>query len=201
MTRQPRSENAMGRREVEFSCPEEGARGPEAMEDEQVGVRMRMLLRFSGLAAALIGCGSPVSDQVDRSEERWRVLRDANHASYQYTRSASTFIGYRSQTTVTLKKGALFSRSYVAYAWGDANPFEQWTEQGAAIGSHSAGAPSVPFDALYQQCRGFVARDPSRYKVHFTLDANGVVATCGAVLNGCQDDCFDGFVVDSLTLG
>ena len=180
---------------------------------------MRDSLLFIALAAALIaGCGSPDATPPDATPPDassparedllaesllvWQDLKAADDGTYQYTRSSSSFTGYRSTTTFVVEDDVVVRRSFEGYDENDVL-VDSFDEQGAEVGSdQEVGAKPVHnIDELYEICRDEVlTQDLETNYLYLTFRDDGVLELCTYVPRDCADDCGEGVEVDSLDM-
>jgi major membrane immunogen (membrane-anchored lipoprotein) len=174
---------------------------------------------LSILAAALIaGCGSdsPGESSPDASPPdasgpdhgallaesllAWQDMKAADDGTYQYTRTSSSFTGYRDTTTVVVENDVVVRRTYEVYDENGAL-FDSFDEQGAEVGSNESGAPARTIDELYEICRDDVlTQDPAQNHIILTFHDDGILETCVYVPRDCADDCDEGVGIDTLDL-
>ncbi len=178
------------------------------------------LLSFSlpiSLAAALIaGCGSPDATPPDATPPDatpparedllaesllvWQDLKAADDGTYQYTRSDSSFSGYRSTTTFVVEANVVVRRTFEGY---DENGVlvDSFDEQGAEVGSNEGAKPVHNIDELYEICRDEVlTQDPDSNYFYLTFRDDGVLELCSHVPIDCADDCSEGVEISSLDM-
>ncbi len=161
-------------------------------------------------AFALAASHSEVKRCSPTNAERLEMLADsrvsfdaakAKHDnSYTYTRDFQSFSGFGFQTTIVVDKGVVVERTYKAQhiSGGDST---QWTEIGAAIGSHDEGHPAVTVDALYDECATVVlTKNDELNWINFSTDDNNFLQACTFTPKQCQDDCTRGPVISTLEL-
>ena len=136
-------------------------------------------------------------DQYDRSYRAWQHFKDSSGNSYRYIITTSSWSGYGTETSITVKKGKIAQRSFVAkgYANNGTGAFtilEQWDEDETQLSTHQDGAAPHTLDDLYKEAKQnwLVKRDKST--TYFEAANNGMISAAGYVPTGCQDDCFMG---------
>ncbi|QEC53815.1 hypothetical protein EDD80_11653 [Anseongella ginsenosidimutans] len=72
-----------------------------------------------------------------------------------------------------------------------------WVEEGDEVGTRgpAAAAPPRTLDEIYEAARKvwLIKRDDA--KTYFEANNDGLLSSCGFVMNGCQDDCFNGITI------
>ena len=165
--------------------------------------RLKLLtLVFTGLL--LSGCGQFAKQgELDKSLATWQALKAQNGDHYRYETSFGSFSGFGNTTTLTVQGETVVSRAYEAYRvdgnTGEKNVTESWTEVGAEVGSHEAGAAPRTVDDLYRVCRSEVlAQSPLENDFYLEFRDDGVLRTCDYVPKGCVDDCSRGVNITAL---
>ncbi|RKD86470.1 hypothetical protein [Mangrovibacterium diazotrophicum] len=140
----------------------------------------------------------------DESFSRWENLKLKNGTSYVYSVTSESWTGYRSVTTLTVTDGTVSQRSYQAFSMN--NPeneevvYEEWTETGDSLGSHTAGVPLFTIDDLYETCvKDYLVVDESNNSLYFDTDASGVISLCGYTPDNCADDCYVGINIQAFS--
>lgn len=181
---------------------------------------MRNSFLFVGLTAALLAaCDSgspntppdanppdarpPAKEEIlAESLSAWTQLKAADDGTYQYTRSDSSFSGYRNTTTFLVENDVVVRRSFEEF---DANDtlVDSFDEEGAQVGSTegTSAAPVHTIDELYEICRDEVlTQDPESNTISLELRDDGVLSYCFYVPNDCADDCAEGVDIDDLDM-
>ncbi|GAA4291387.1 hypothetical protein [Aestuariibaculum suncheonense] len=135
------------------------------------------------------------------SLDSWNNLKDSNDNSYVYTVSSRSVFGSGTNTTITVLDGKVTERIYEAFtlyneASGNYLGFdnriilEAYTESGAALGSHTSGAPALTIDELYNTCLSdYLSVNPDDNHITFNYDSNNIIENCYYIPDGCMDDC------------
>ena len=140
---------------------------------------------------------------LETSLETWKNLKAQNGDHYRYKTSFGSFSGFGDTTTLTVQGETVVSRAYEAYRvngnTGEKNVTESWTEEGAEVGSHKAGAEPRTVDELYGVCRSDVlTQNPSANDFYLEFRDDGVLKTCDYVPKDCVDDCSRGVNITGL---
>lgn len=173
-------------------------------------------LSISLAAALLASCGSPDATTPDASPPDaspppredllaesllvWQDLKAADDGTYQYTRSDSSFSGYRSTTTFVVEDDVVVRRTFEGY---DENGVlvDSFDEQGAEVGTSEGAEPARTIDELYEICRDEVlTQDPDSNYFYLTFRDDGVLELCAYVPDDCADDCDEGVEISSLDM-
>lgn len=151
----------------------------------------------------LVGCAQLAKQgELDRSLAAWNALKAENGESYRYETSFASWAGFGDTTTLSVQSGKVTARAYEAYRLegdGQTTITESWTEEGAAVGSHEAGAAPRTVDELYGVCRAEVlTKNPLANDFYLFFRDDGVLESCTYVPKGCVDDCSSGVNITGL---
>ncbi|MEX6686144.1 hypothetical protein QTN47_01490 [Danxiaibacter flavus] len=147
------------------------------------------------------------ASEFEKSKQAWNSYKASIGNSYSYIiYSGSVFGGY-AETKITVRNGAVKGRSYLAgsyvYNQGQAPLLQimrSWTEDSAALNTHQEGDAAVLLDEIYAQAPTvWLNVEKKKNDVYFTSDSIGLITSCGYVPKGCQDDCFIGVHIKSIT--
>ena len=73
----------------------------------------------------------------------------------------------------------------------------EWTENEAEIGTHkNQGAEALTLDEIYNKAENEWLIKRKNGKAYFESENNGLISSCGYVVNGCMDDCFVGIRIE-----
>ena len=137
-----------------------------------------------------------------KSLETWQQLKTQNGEHYRYKTSFASFFGFGSTTTLTVQAEKVIARTYESYSTNDEGgreAGESWTEEGAALGSHEAGAALRTVDELYGVCRSDVlTQNPLENDLYLVFRDDEVLKTCEYFPKNCADDCFMGVSIAGL---
>lgn len=140
--------------------------------------------------------------EAQASREQFDDLNDQHQGNYSYRTTMVSFTGFRCMTEVTVRQGAVVKRSQqTSGAGADGGVDSQWTEEGEAVGSHTGAChPAATLDALYDECLArALCTDPTQNLIYFSTDEHEVLRSCGAFPLNCEDDCYVGAELDSVT--
>jgi hypothetical protein len=157
----------------------------------------RLLPATLALLLPLAACDrDPHQDELDASRDRWEALRDASRGTYAYSVPFQSWTGARTRTRFRVENDRVVERSFT-YHGQDGEVIENWTETGAALGSHPHGAPVRLIDDLYDVCADEVLTvDPGENDITLTFDDRGILDTCTYFPDDCADDCATGVTLD-----
>jgi hypothetical protein len=135
------------------------------------------------------------------SYRSWLDFKDSSGNSYRYKVVSGSWTGYGTETIITVKKGKVVERSFVAKAYANngtntINILEQWTEDESQLSSHEKGAALRTMDEIYQLAKTDWLQKRDDATTYFEAKNHGLISSCGYVPNGCADDCFQGISID-----
>src|SRR5690606_11309244 len=76
----------------------------------------------------------------------------------------------------------------------------EWTEEDHEVGTHENTSAATPrtLDEIYDQAQNDWLQKRPDTKVSFEANNNGLISSCGYIMDGCQDDCFIGINIASI---
>lgn len=168
--------------------------------------------RFYLIALLLISCliTSCESDDVvsqnefQNSKNALLDFKKETNNAYKYTVTFASWTGTAWETTIIVTNGVVSQRhfKYTNTTGLSSNipPEElEWTENGSEIGSHKNYAAAIlTLDEIYTKAEQDWLLKRDNAKTYFEAKNNGLLSTCGYVVNGCQDDCFVGIHIKSI---
>lgn len=141
-------------------------------------------------------------NDYDRSHDSWMSFRKSSNNSYSYKVSSGSWTGTSNETVITVKDGKVTNRTYVykipTKTPGEGIIKEEWQEDQATLNTHSAGAPTLTLDDVYQKAKTEWLLKRKDAETYFEANNNGMISTCGYAMNDCQDDCFNGIKIASI---
>lgn len=147
-------------------------------------------------------------DQLQTSERVFENFKASSKNSYRYVSTQITTIGINptyNETTITVTNGKITGREYAVYPITAINSTTRvaqfsFAESGSTVGTHAEGAPLLTLDDIYTKAQTeWLSVDTSKYNITFKTDNNGMISVCGYSPIGCQDDCFRGINIKSIT--
>lgn len=136
----------------------------------------------------------------NKSSDAWINFKASSGNSYRYGISSSSWTGYSTATTVTIKNGKVVQRSFVAKAINRTTNqtvvVQEWSEAENQLGSHEGVAPLWTLDDIYKEAKDNWLRKRSNTDTYFEAKNNGMISSCGFVDKNCQDDCFQGIHIN-----
>jgi hypothetical protein len=146
--------------------------------------------------------GIAKKDEFQTSYEKLQDFKKSSANSYTYIATTGSIFGYSSTTTITVTNGVVVSRDYKAYRLNDNHQsvlYLNWTEDKSNISTHTQGQEAFRLDQIYAKAKNeWLKVDSKANDIYFETDANGLIASCGYVPKGCQDDCFNGITISSI---
>ncbi|MEO6149171.1 MAG: hypothetical protein ABIN95_10505 [Mucilaginibacter sp.] len=145
-------------------------------------------------------------NDYERSYDALQSFKKATGNSYYYVANTVSWSGYRSETKISVRNGAIVSRDFKNYQYepGDtvANVLlSAWHEGADSLGVHTdTGAALLTLDDVYTMAKNeWLKVDKSENDIYFEVENNGLISSCGYVPNGCMDDCFQGIHIKEIT--
>ncbi|MBB6270980.1 uncharacterized protein YxeA [Pedobacter cryoconitis] len=142
-------------------------------------------------------------NDYDKSHQSWMSFKQSSNNSYSYKTSTGSWTGTSTETLITVKDGKVTNRSYV-YKVPDKTPGgtgivkDEWSEDQSTLNTHTAGAPTLTLDEVYQKAKTEWLLKRKDTEVFFEANNNGMISSCGYRDNNCQDDCFNGINIVSI---
>lgn len=139
------------------------------------------------------------------SYKAWLNYKKNIKNSYSYISTYSSFTGYGVTIKIDVKNGAIISRDFTSYQYqqntSNKTIIKQWHEDSSSLNSHGDVAGELlTMDAIYLKAKDvWLKVDPKINDIYFETKNNGIISTCGYYPIGCQDDCFNGIHIDSIT--
>lgn len=135
----------------------------------------------------------------DKSYNEWLSFKKTSGNSYRYKVVGGTWIGYGWETIITVSDGKITQRYFKLTPPKESTvniPAEEleWTENGNEINTHthSGAAETITLDEVYDKARTEWLLKRGNAKTYFEAKNNGMISSCGYIIDGCQDDCFIG---------
>lgn len=149
----------------------------------------------------------PINGEIEKSKEVWETYKKSVNNSYSYINYTVSFAGYFGETKIIVENGKVTGRVFKSGVYifkSNTNPEpnvkESWVENSSNLNTHTNGAESLTLDEIYQKANNeWLRMDTQKNDLYFTIDVNGFIASCGYVPKGCQDDCFFGVHIKSIT--
>ncbi|ASV32690.1 hypothetical protein [Maribacter cobaltidurans] len=163
------------------------------------------------ISCIISSCSSEDDDfnyqnDFEESQKIWLDFKESSNNSYKYVVSeGSGFTTYGWETTVTVSNGIIIKRDfkYTAGAEGFV-PEDQleWTENQNEINSpeheHTSAFPALTLDTIYTKAKQEWLIKKENTDVFFESENDGMISTCGYVMNNCLDDCFVGVHIKNI---
>ncbi len=167
----------------------------------------RALLLLLSAITLLSACKKDDIAKKNEYEDSYKKFIDFKASvsnSYTYTVTSGSFFGVSSETIITVSKGEVVGRSYKFYRRANDNSntnilVTSWEENSDNIGGHNEGAEPLNLDQVYDKAKNiWLKADTKTNTVIFETNPNGLIANCGYVPIGCQDDCFTGITISAI---
>ncbi|MBB6498031.1 hypothetical protein [Pedobacter cryoconitis] len=138
-------------------------------------------------------------NDYDTSHKTWTNFKASSNNSYRYTSTSASWTGTSSETTITVKDGRVIQRSYTASKMNQPTKkvtvYEEWIENENNLKTHPKGSDPVTLEEVYQKAKTVWLLKRKDAKTYFETKNNGMISSCGYVVDGCQDDCFEGITI------
>lgn len=138
-----------------------------------------------------------------KSLKAWHTFKQQSGNSYQYIVGGGSWVGSGWETTITVTDGVVTQRDYEYHNPPDPDiefpEEEKWTETGDEIGTHERGFQPITLDEVYQIAKNDWLKKRSNTTTYFEAKNDGMISSAGYVPDGCQDDCFRGITILSIT--
>ncbi|MCL5128461.1 hypothetical protein [Algibacter sp. L4_22] len=159
------------------------------------------------LGNLMLSCESDDISHKNGFEVSHQVLEEfkiSNNNSYKYIVTKSSWVGWYSETTITVSNGVIIKRHFEYFITDDlsediTDEELEWTENEDEIGDHKyAGAEALTLDEVYDKAENEWLIDRDDSKVYFETENDGLISTCGYVHENCADDCFNGIYIKKI---
>lgn len=135
-------------------------------------------------------------NEYDKSYKAWKNFKSANNNTYRYKTFFVSWVGFTTETTITVRDGKVVERSFVNkrinYPSKDIEILESWTENSTQLNTHQTGAATLTLDEIYQKAKVEWLLVRKNAETYFENENTGMISSCGYVENNCMDDCFVG---------
>lgn len=155
-----------------------------------------------------VSCHKEAIDYANSFEKSQLALKDfkaANNNSYRYTVTAGTWVGASWETAISVKNGKVVERHFKYTNLDDKfigmipEAELEWTENNENLNTHEKGAATLTLDEVYALAKTEWLVKRSGVQTFFEAKNNGLISSCGYTEDGCQDDCFRGISISSIT--
>ncbi|MHA4894600.1 hypothetical protein ACXZ1K_07615 [Pedobacter sp. PWIIR3] len=157
------------------------------------------------LSAAFMSCkkdGIEHKSDLKTSAKTFERFKASSNNSYIYVLTTSSWTGYSSESTVTIKNGAVLSRAYVLKNIDDKTHLlvvvEQWLEDKDHPNPKNWPA-ALTLDQIYEKAKTEWLVKQKNTDYYLETKNDGMISTCGYVERNCADDCFVGVKISSIT--
>jgi hypothetical protein len=150
-----------------------------------------------------------VTTNFDTSLQTWQTFKTSTNNSYRYATKSVSVFGLSDSTAITVVNGKVTNRDYVRfrleYKTINTPPTKtitlQWNETAVDLGSHhNQGFNVYTMDEVYTTTKNvWLAVDKKDNILYFETKNNGLISLAGYRPKGCEDDCFVGITITSVT--
>lgn len=142
------------------------------------------------------------ADELSRSKEIYIAFKAETDNSYAYVVRTDSWTGWTTLTTITVGKGKVIGRAYVAKQRDETTNElvvkSEWVEDAGSLGTHAEGAAIQTLDDVYEKARKEWLKKRDDAYVYFEAKNSGMISTAGYVNKNCADDCFEGIEISSI---
>jgi predicted ATP-binding protein involved in virulence len=167
------------------------------------------LITFLLISTFIVSCSSNddfnYQNDFENSQNAWFNFKESSNNSYKYVVSkGSVFTPYGWETTITVSNGVIIQRNFKYTGNTEEIPDDEleWTENENEINSQehedSLAAEALTLDDIYLKAEQDWLLKRKNATSYFESKNNGLISTCGYVVNGCMDDCFVGITIKSI---
>jgi len=142
----------------------------------------------------------------NKSYNAWLSYKKNVHNSYGYTQYYGSVFGYYTEIKIGVNDGEFISRDLILVkshldGTNKGDTLKQWHEDVSSINTHGVeGGDLLTIDDIYDKSRTvWLKADVKKNAVVFEAKNNGLISSCGFIPNECQDDCFNGITITSIT--
>jgi hypothetical protein len=172
---------------------------------------MKKLPIFIIIILFLAACKKDATNTAyDTSLSKLQAFKKNATNGYTFTTFSSSVFGQSSvETKITVVNNTITARDYIAYFYtpggGTDTPTKtvtaQWHEEGATLNTHgSLTAWYLTLDDVYAKAKNeWLNVDKKTNAIYFETKNSGLISSAGYTPNGCQDDCFFGINIKSIT--
>jgi len=159
-----------------------------------------LIFAFLCVSFALNAQAISFSKEYSDSLNQWNTLNPSSYSFVVYTQSEVADL--QTRTTIEVTNNVVTKRSFWKrdnYNYN--NKITTWEENTPeTINSHNEGFVAINLSTVYSQCRNNVlTQDPIKYNILFESKNNGLISKCGISAISCEDDCFRGVWIESVT--
>lgn len=167
------------------------------------------LIAFLMMGGFVVSCSSDddlnYQNDFEKSHEAWLNFKELSGNSYKYTVLGNSWVGFSWETTITVVDGKIIQRHFKYTAPDDLGniPKEEaeWVENGSEVGSHhNQAADPLTLEDIYTKAENEWLIKRKDATTYFETGNNGMISTCGYIINGCVDDCFIGIHINNIEI-
>lgn len=162
----------------------------------------------------IFSCSTDTKDHTDNnvvvyepsfqtSKTNWVNFKSSVNNSYQYVSIGDSWTGTTWETTITVKNGLVIQRhfKYTNYENTISEEDREWIETQGEFSSHpfSPAAGALTIDEIYLKAEEEWLIHSNNRPTYFEAKNDGVISFCGFVKEECEDDCFVGIKITSIT--
>jgi hypothetical protein len=147
--------------------------------------------------------------KYNASYNSWLDFKQKYNNSYVFVlRSDYSEPQFHTLINTKVQNGVVVSRDFFSITYiGDppnlparSDTTVQWHEAGATLNTHAEAGPPMTLDYIYSKAKSvWLNVDPEKNTLYLDTKNNGLISVCGYYPNGCQDNCFTGIYITSVT--
>lgn len=165
-----------------------------------------LLLLTTCILITFAGCKKNViNSNYSGSYTAWLNYKSSVKNSYIYVNIYGSVFGSSASIQTTVKNGVIIARDFTASQYPansqTAVVVKQWHEDSTSLNTHGTEAGDLlTIDQVYDRANTvWLKMDPKANNVIFETKNAGLISQAGYIPNGCQDDCFNGITITSIT--
>ncbi len=163
---------------------------------------MRSVIYYPAVLAgllSLLACRENIAVQAQNIDKQqllekslidWQLAKKQRNSAYQYSVHFSSWVGFRSQTQLTVIGDGVVKREYQAFD-REGKKVVDWQENNTdELATHKRGAPVKTIDQLYTQCQTEILSKPKQENyLNLSFDDRNLLRQCTYMPKNCADDC------------
>lgn len=142
-------------------------------------------------------------NDFDKSYKAWLDFKKSSNDSYLYKTNFASWTGISGETTISVWKGKIISRSYIEkgrdHQTNQIVIRQEWSEDSTNLHSHDHGDKAYTLDEIYNTAKTVWLIKNKDADISLETKNNGMISACGFVPKNCADDCFIGIHISQIT--
>lgn len=142
-------------------------------------------------------------NDFEKSHKAWLDFKEVSGNSYVYKVVSGSWTGAAWETNITVLQGKVIQRHFKYWSTNGMSNVPQkeleWIENEDEIGVHkNQGAEALTLDDIYHKAETVWLVKQKNTKTYFESKNDGLISSCGYVVNECVDDCFVGIKIEHI---